>query len=1064
LTASGLLDLELNSISHDEFPSFIDGDLNATPGQDVTDVDHINGIQMSINPFEGASYIASNLLGSDETSISQLGPGGLGIINGFSALSPVWESNDWSIPVQLPTSMIFEQSIPLSIARRSMSSSPLLVSKNTEAIRRGGSVRETDIVKVIIFLLDNNLFQEHKDPTLYKVILEHIGSINTRAWMSAFTGDLNDGNVQETAHKVVRAAIAAENCDLMLMLLRHGLQCPPQMIDELYNYAIHREALGLVQYLMGSMVDLSVYDPYVIDKSGPFPYTNRVSAWDSNSQPTNELGSSLEAACASRNLKLVQILLEANTNVTRVRRRSRNGYMCRNIHPIYAAISGELKASSMHAIRNIPGGRIYDPRMIREIVEALIKSGSDINSFEYDKHVDSYRFVPIIAAIGEGDLTLVRYLLANNAKVHDGSPGQDSLLMLLSKYVCWNAQEVIEVASLLILNGINVNRTTAQHKVLNAYNLAAQVANLDLINLLQEAGAVPRSDLLEYAIDSGNSTFVSSILDSGPIPRNLLKSINKAVMKDMNEIAHKMTAIAQRRGDKWKRTAVSSIDTMDILLDANITPPSMKDIPDLNAAGAEKTQQMRRILKRMLRGFLEDPDPYRASIPKFTSSEERFVAGIIAIADLELFELLLQFDITISSSAMNAAIKQNNIPVLRQLIELFDERYYHVSNEAIEAIFTIEDKTILNKVLELATSDVCLNCGRNNYDEEIEGDAWDQFLGLVAQQDDINMLNTWLDTGHIPDNLRMTAAVLKRQYGMLRAILNKVDQDRYLKRSTNFGQRALKTSVTMGDLKSASMLLSFGINPGVLSERDHRRDFTCDREATLFKGVYSEESALGMAIFQHGAENIDMLPLVLKVVSQMDCIVMRDEGVEYTPLLIAIDGKNLLSARILIESGADINLQSTRKTLRTPLQAACAIGYPEMVGLLLEKGANIHAPAFDRKGGTALQLAAMSGHVGIVLDLLERGADINAPGARINGRTALEAAAEHGRVGVLDLLLDYGVKLNGDGERQYQRALKLAERGGHEKMKYLLECANLGKRVRSVLWDEPDVGRTISGG
>jgi ankyrin repeat protein len=110
--------------------------------------------------------------------------------------------------------------------------------------------------------------------------------------------------------------------------------------------------------------------------------------------------------------------------------------------------------------------------------------------------------------------------------------------------------------------------------------------------------------------------------------------------------------------------------------------------------------------------------------------------------------------------------------------------------------------------------------------------------------------------------------------------------------------------------------------------------------------------------------------------------------------------------------------------------------------MLLNRGANVNAPGAACKGGTALQFAAIKGDLKLISKLLERGADVNAPRARFGGRTALEGAAEQGRVGVLELLLECGkANINGEGDDQYQKALKFAERNGHQKEVILLKTA-----------------------
>ncbi|OJI82340.1 hypothetical protein ASPTUDRAFT_125406, partial [Aspergillus tubingensis CBS 134.48] len=116
---------------------------------------------------------------------------------------------------------------------------------------------------------------------------------------------------------------------------------------------------------------------------------------------------------------------------------------------------------------------------------------------------------------------------------------------------------------------------------------------------------------------------------------------------------------------------------------------------------------------------------------------------------------------------------------------------------------------------------------------------------------------------------------------------------------------------------------------------------------------------------------------------------------------------------------------------RTALQHAVNNGNMDLINLLLDHGANVNSAPSKDGGATALQIAAIQGYLGIARKLIDLDADVNAAPARRNGRTALEGAAENGRIDMLRLL-DDGASLVGNyGERQYRRAVELAEKNGH---------------------------------
>ncbi|XP_064110385.1 protein fem-1 homolog C-like [Macrobrachium nipponense] len=94
----------------------------------------------------------------------------------------------------------------------------------------------------------------------------------------------------------------------------------------------------------------------------------------------------------------------------------------------------------------------------------------------------------------------------------------------------------------------------------------------------------------------------------------------------------------------------------------------------------------------------------------------------------------------------------------------------------------------------------------------------------------------------------------------------------------------------------------------------------------------------------------------------------------------------------------------------TPLQAACALGYFEIVRLLEEHGAYIEAA--DNRAVTCLMLASFGGHLEIVKYLLEVGADVN--GKNIEGESALHACAKAGHLEVMKLLLEHNARTGPD--------------------------------------------------
>jgi ankyrin repeat protein len=96
----------------------------------------------------------------------------------------------------------------------------------------------------------------------------------------------------------------------------------------------------------------------------------------------------------------------------------------------------------------------------------------------------------------------------------------------------------------------------------------------------------------------------------------------------------------------------------------------------------------------------------------------------------------------------------------------------------------------------------------------------------------------------------------------------------------------------------------------------------------------------------------------------------------YSPLHIAVQRMNRSMLKLLIESGANVNVQGG--FYGHPLLAAARGGVVEIVTMLLDAGADVNATS--NSYGNALHAAAYGGHKKVVALLLDRGADIKAQG------------------------------------------------------------------------------------
>eukprot|EP01155_Anaeramoeba_flamelloides_P000705 Anaeramoba_flamelloidesa1053469_82.p1 GENE.a1053469_82~~a1053469_82.p1 ORF type:complete len:419 (-),score=77.88 a1053469_82:664-1920(-) len=127
-----------------------------------------------------------------------------------------------------------------------------------------------------------------------------------------------------------------------------------------------------------------------------------------------------------------------------------------------------------------------------------------------------------------------------------------------------------------------------------------------------------------------------------------------------------------------------------------------------------------------------------------------------------------------------------------------------------------------------------------------------------------------------------------------------------------------------------------------------------------------------------------------------------------TPLLVASKTGNFEISKLLINAGANLNLQDKRGF--SPLHFLCSTHKPtiEIVKLFLEKGVNIDAQT--RTGCTPLHLAVKNGDCRISKLLISKGASINK--ADFNGYTSLHYSCLSDNTLLFNYLIQQGGDLN----------------------------------------------------
>jgi Ankyrin repeats (3 copies) len=134
----------------------------------------------------------------------------------------------------------------------------------------------------------------------------------------------------------------------------------------------------------------------------------------------------------------------------------------------------------------------------------------------------------------------------------------------------------------------------------------------------------------------------------------------------------------------------------------------------------------------------------------------------------------------------------------------------------------------------------------------------------------------------------------------------------------------------------------------------------------------------------------------------------------------AIDANDIETVRNLINEGVELNYIYDLP----PLARAASLGNVEMVKLLIESGADINLQMED-EGDTALMIAALYNHLEAVKILVEAGADVNI--GNYYGTKAVVMAATNAHEDVYNYLaplsipeFEPGIRLLAEAKRQKQ--------------------------------------------
>lgn len=151
-------------------------------------------------------------------------------------------------------------------------------------------------------------------------------------------------------------------------------------------------------------------------------------------------------------------------------------------------------------------------------------------------------------------------------------------------------------------------------------------------------------------------------------------------------------------------------------------------------------------------------------------------------------------------------------------------------------------------------------------------------------------------------------------------------------------------------------------------------------------------------------------------------------------LIVAYESKNRPAIRLLLDFGADPNLENGHDIGSVLHRVACD-GDVEMVRLFLDQGGNIELK--NPLGLTPLQLAAEAGQTAVVRLLLARKADVNDKSGA--GKTSLHYAARQKYSDVASLLLAAGAEVDAADSEGQTPLWEAVEGESTETLRFLLQ-------------------------
>ncbi|MCR4939953.1 MAG: ankyrin repeat domain-containing protein [Treponemataceae bacterium] len=216
-------------------------------------------------------------------------------------------------------------------------------------------------------------------------------------------------------------------------------------------------------------------------------------------------------------------------------------------------------------------------------------------------------------------------------------------------------------------------------------------------------------------------------------------------------------------------------------------------------------------------------------------------------------------------------------------------------------------------------------------------------------------------------------------------------------------------------------------------------------DSPLYLAVQKNFRAAGEQLLAHQAdvfatntENLSPLKLALTAGGEIldwilsSEIILASDGIGNTPLHYAAEWKLDSSVAVLLEKGANPNIQNSNG--ETPLFFSVKSDSPSTIQLLLDKGADKNMRDF--LGNTTLHACVRWDSRDAAKKLIANGVSINAQ--NISGKTPLHEAAKAGRTVMVELLLSNGADINATDTTGKTVLIDALQSGNTELVKMLI--------------------------